>query len=308
MKLYAGFDGGGSKTACFLADEQGNLLGQGIGGPSNYLFCGREEAGKSLRDALNGAFDAAGLKQQRLSCTFVGSAAILLGHGDFHAPFFREWIDTEQLFCDSDVLPVWFGGAKGGEAVVAIAGTGSIAYGCTAEGFFRVGGWGPLLGDEGSGYDLGRRALQTAARMADGRMETEPAFLQAVLDTYGVETPHELISAVKGEDSRRKIAACAKTVFALAETGSTAADSLLEETAEELALLCRTAAKKAGRETLPVVLTGGLTQAILGRLKKRLARISTLQVAPGLACAALALEKAELHQAAQRLLEEGRSC
>ena len=41
MKLYAGFDGGGSKTACFLADEQGQLLGQGIGGPSNYLFCGR---------------------------------------------------------------------------------------------------------------------------------------------------------------------------------------------------------------------------------------------------------------------------
>ena len=308
MKLYAGFDGGGSKTACFLADEQGNLLGQGTGGPSNYLFCGRDVAGKSLRDALNGAFHTAGLEQQRLTGAFVGSAAILLGHGDFHAPFFREWVDTEQLVCDSDILPVWFGGAKGEEAVVAIAGTGSIAYGCTVEGFFRVGGWGPLMGDEGSGYDLGRRALQTAARMADGRMETEPAFLQAVLDTYEVETPHELISAVKGEDSRRKIAACAKTVFALAETGSEAADKLLEETAEELALLCRTAAKKAGRETLQVVLTGGLAQAILSRLKKRLTRISTLQVAPGLACAAFALENAELHQAAQRLLEEGRSC
>ena len=308
MKLYAGFDGGGSKTACFLADEQGQLLGQGIGGPSNYLFCGREVAGKSVRDALDGAFRAAGLEKQRLSCAFVGSAAILLGHGDFHAPFFREWIDTDRLFCDSDILPVWFGGAKGGEAVVAIAGTGSIAYGCTIEGFFRVGGWGPLLGDEGSGYDLGRRALQTAARMADGRMKAEPAFVQAVLDTYGVETPHELISAVKGEDSRSKIAACAKTVFALAETGSAAADKLLEETAEELSLLCRTAARKAGRETLPVVLTGGLSAGILPRLKKQLSSVIPLQMHPGLACAALALEKDGLRQAARRLLEEGTSC
>ena len=44
MKLYAGFDGGGSKTACYLTDEQGNLLGVGFGGSSNYLFCGREAA------------------------------------------------------------------------------------------------------------------------------------------------------------------------------------------------------------------------------------------------------------------------
>ena len=308
MKLYAGFDGGGSKTACFLADEQGQLLGQGLGGPSNYLFCGREQAGTSVRDALDGAFRAAGLEKQRLSCAFVGAAAILLGHGDFHAPIFREWIDTDRLFCDSDILPVWFGGAKGAEAVVAIAGTGSIAYGCTNEGFFRVGGWGPLLGDEGSGYDLGRRALQTAARMADGRMAAEPAFLQAVLDTYAVETPHELISAVKEEDSRQKIAACAKTVFHLAEAGSQAADKLLEEAAAELSLLCRTAAKKAGREVLPVILTGGLSAGILTKLKTRLTSVMTLQMHPGLACAALALEKAGLQEAAQRLLEEGSIC
>jgi len=304
MKLYAGFDGGGSKTACYLADQRGRLLGVGMGGSSNYLFCGRESAAQAVRDALTGAFAVAGIPPCRLSGAFVGSAAILLGHGAYHLPFFQNYIDAERLDCDSDILPVWFGGAAGAEAVVAIAGTGSIAYGCTAEGFFRVGGWGPLLGDEGSGYDLGRRALQTAARMADGRSEREAAFLKAILDTYGVQTPHELISAVKGEDSRRKIAVCAKTVFDLAEKGSAAAQILLEETTEELALLCRTAMKNAGRKDLPVILAGGLAEGILPKLKMRLTSVKTLQIQPGQACVALALEQSGLHTAARSLLEE----
>ena len=72
--------------------------------------------------------------------------------------------------------------------------------------------------------------------------------------------------------------------------------------------MCRTAARKAGRETLPVVLTGGLSAGILPKLKKQLSSVITLQMYPGLACAALALEKDGLRQAARRLLEEGTSC
>lgn len=308
MKLYAGFDGGGSKTACYLTDEQGNLLGVGFGGSSNYLFCGREAAAQAVRQALESAFANAGLEVQSLAGAFVGSAAILLGNGDFHAPFFRNCIDTQRLDCDSDILPVWFGGAKGDDAVVVIAGTGSIAYGCTEMGFYRVGGWGPLLGDEGSGYDLGHRALQTAARMADGRIPEEDLFLKEILTFYGVKTPHDLISAVKGEDSRKKIAACAKLVFELAQAGSPNAAKLLEQTADELALLCRTAAKKAGREDLPVILAGGLAQSILPFLQKRVTSVKALQIKPGLACAALALERSGLSDAARRLLKEGCLC
>ncbi len=51
MKLYAGFDGGGSKTACFLCDEEGNLLGSGLGGSSNYLFCGKTAAAEAVKAA-----------------------------------------------------------------------------------------------------------------------------------------------------------------------------------------------------------------------------------------------------------------
>lgn len=306
MTLFAGFDGGGSKTVCCLADAQGHLLGVGRGGPLNDLFCGRDVAARSVREALSGAFAHAGLDVQSLTGCFVSSAAILLGHGDFHKPFFEECIHAERLDCDSDILPVWFGGAGDQPAIVVIAGTGSIAYGCSSEGFTRVGGWGPLLGDEGSGYDLGRRALQTAARMADGRMEENTAFLSEILRFYGAETPHRLISAVNGPDSREKIAACAKAVCALAEAGNATAESLLAESARELALLLDTTRRKAGGETWPVVLSGGLSQVMLPRLRALTgADIRSLSVSPAVSAAAIALHRIGLAEAAQRLLKEG---
>ena len=306
MKLFAGFDGGGTKTVCCLTDEQGRLLGLGRGGPLNYLFCGKEVAARSVREALSGVIAAAGLDPQPLAGCFVSSAAILLGHGDFHKPFFEDSLDAAQLDCDSDILPVWFGGAGDQPAIVVIAGTGSIAYGCAPEGFTRVGGWGPLLGDEGSGYDLGRRALQTAARMADGRTEENPAFLSEILRFYGVQTPHGLISAVNGPDSREKIAACAKAVCALADGGNATAEGLLTESAQELALLIDTTRQKAGGQGWPVVLSGGLSRAMLPRLRVLLnADVRCLTVHPAVSAAAIALHRNGLKAAAQRLLKEG---
>ena len=304
MKLFAGFDGGGTKTTCCLADETGRLLGLGRGGPLNYLFCGRETAASSLTDALSSAFAAAELTPRALAGVFVSSAAILLGHGESHRLFFAEHLSAEQLDCDSDILPVWFGGAGEDPAIVVIAGTGSIAYGCSKAGFTRVGGWGPLLGDEGSGYDLGRRALQTAARMADGRIAENTAFLAEIQQHYGVKTPHELIWAVNGADSREKVASCAKTVFSLADSGNATAQELISQSVRELTLLIDTARRKAGGEGWPVVLSGGLAKALLPRLG-HLGDVRPLPAAPAVCAAAIALHRAGLPQAAQRLLKEG---
>ena len=304
MKVFAGFDGGGTKTVCCLTDEAGRLLGLGRGGPLNYLFCGKATAAASLTDALSGAFAAAGLEQRPLEGVFVSSAAILLGHGDRHKPFFQQCLDAARLDCDSDILPVWFGGAGDQAAIVTIAGTGSIAYGCSPDGFTRVGGWGPLLGDEGSGYDLGRRALQTAARMADGRITENTVFLTEIQRFYGAETPHDLIWAVNGDQSREKVAACAQTVFALADRGDPTANALLEHSARELTLLIDTSRKRSGGEAWPVVLSGGLAAPLLPRLS-HLGDIRLLSAPPAVAAAAIALHRAGLPCAAQQLLKEG---
>ncbi len=304
--LYAGFDGGGSRTTCCLTDEYGRLLGMGSGGPLNYLFCGKETAHQSITDALSGAFSAADLALQPLKGCFVSSAAILLGHGDAHRDFFDECIQAEQLTCDSDILPVWFGGTRFDPAVVVIAGTGSIAYGCKEDNFIRVGGWGPLLGDEGSGYDLGQRALQTAARMSDGRLSPDPTFLSEILRFYQVAQAHGLISAVNKADSREKIAGCAKLVFELADAGNLTAETLITQTVDELALLIETARAKSGEKRFPVILSGGLAAPVFPRLQKRVpGDLRLLHANPAVAAAAIALYRAGNQAAADRLLKEG---
>ena len=200
MKLFAGYDGGGTKTACVLTDETGRILGFGLGGPSNYLYCGREMAAESVRTATAEAFADADLPMARLDTAYMASAAILIQHGDAHVPFFSTCIDAEHVICESDIYNIWFGAVRDTPAVITIAGTGAITYICSKEGHLRVGGWGPLLGDEGSGYDLGLRALKLACRMYDGREPMEPGFMDAMFRHYAVSTPGELLRLLNQGD------------------------------------------------------------------------------------------------------------
>lgn len=317
MKLFAGYDGGGTKTACVLTDETGQILGSGLGGPSNYLYCGREVAAESVRTATVQAFADAKLPRQRLDTAYMASAAILIQHGDAHVPFFSTCIDAEHVICESDIYNIWFGSVREQPAVITIAGTGAITYICSPEGHLRVSGWGPLLGDEGSGYDLGLRALKLACRMYDGREPGEQAFMDAMFRNYEASTPGELLRKLNRGDTRSAVAAAAKVVFALYDQGSAAATALLESCADEIALSVRTAIRRdGGSAEYPLILSGGLVREespLYAMLRSRLLRpgsgisaITALQVHPAAASAALALHHAGLKDAAENLLEKAK--
>ena len=314
MKLFAGYDGGGTKTACVLTDETGRILGSGIGGPSNYLYCGREVAAESVRSATAQAFANAGIPQQRLDTAYMASAAILIQHGDAHVPFFSTCIDADHVICESDIYNIWFGSVRERPAVITIAGTGSITYICSKENYLRVGGWGPLLGDEGSGYDLGLRALKLACRMYDGRESEEKAFVDALFGHYELSTPGELLRKLNKGDTRSAVADAAKVVFGLYELGSPTAKALLESCAEEIALTVQTAIRRDGSHAeYPLILSGGLVREdgpLYAMLKDKLlqpgsgiSEITALQVHPAVASAALALHEAGLADAVEHLLE-----
>lgn len=317
MKLFAGYDGGGTKTACVLTDETGRILGTGIGGPSNYLYCGREVAAESVRTATGQAFAKAGLPIQKLDTAYMASAAILIGHGESHVPFFSTCIDADSIICDSDIYNIWFGSVRGRPAVVSIAGTGAITYICSKEGYLRVSGWGPLLGDEGSGYDLGLRAVRLACRMYDGREPAEPAFMDAIFRHYDTTTPFELLKVLNRGDTRSAVADAAKEVFALYAQGSAAASALLEHSAEEIALAVRTAIRRDGSASeYPLILSGGLVRAdgpLFRLLQEKLlvpgsgiSEVTTLQVHPAVASAALALHHAGFEAAVEEILEKAK--
>ena len=314
MKLFAGYDGGGTKTACVLTDETGRILGSGLGGPSNYLYCGREVAAESVRTATEQAFANAELSPQQLDTAYMASAAILIQHGDAHVPFFSTCIDADHVICESDIYNIWFGAVRERPAVITIAGTGAITYICSKEGYLRVSGWGPLLGDEGSGYDLGLQALKLACRMYDGRVPKEDAFMDAIFGHYELSTPGELLRKLNRGDTRSAVADAAKVVFSLYAQGSPSAISLMEHCADEIELSVRTAiTRDGGAAEYPLILSGGLVREespLYAMLKSRLlqpgsgiSEMTTLQVHPAVASAALALHHAGLADAVENLLE-----
>jgi N-acetylglucosamine kinase-like BadF-type ATPase len=139
-----------------------------------------------------------------------------------------------------------------------IAGTGSIAYGRDNAGRgARAGGWGYVLGDEGSGYWLGRLALRAVLRAADGRGEAT-ALTERLLAFYGVAKPRDLVREIyEGGTRPSAIAALAREVGAAADEGDGIAGHLVTVAAQELAAAAASVARRLSTEREPVVLSGG---------------------------------------------------
>ncbi len=169
MNCYLGFDGGGTKTECIALDAEGRIAGQGSAGPSNPLRVGYQAACAALQLAA-----AAALSSAKCSANDVhGVCAGLAGAGRRNvADEMRERLSEiwkgapVRIITDAEAaLETAVGN---GEGVVLIAGTGSIAMGRNASGqTARAGGYGPWIGDAGSAYDIGRRAVAAVAQARD---------------------------------------------------------------------------------------------------------------------------------------------
>jgi N-acetylglucosamine kinase-like BadF-type ATPase len=188
MTYYLGFDGGGSKTECVLLDGSGQLISRGMGGPSNPLRIGFNRAFAGLGEAANGALSAGGVDAGQVHALCAGLAGagrsrVVKRVMTFLVEAFPE--ADVHVTTDMDVaLETAVGDAPG---VVLIAGTGSSAYGRNAEGRkVRAGGLGPWIGDEGSAFDIGRRAVTAVARARDG---LEPVTLLAELIPNALQCP-----------------------------------------------------------------------------------------------------------------------
>jgi glucosamine kinase len=162
-----------------------------------------------------------------------------------------------------------------GPGVMLIAGTGSVAFARGPDGTFRrCGGWGPVLGDEGSGAWLGRRALNFATASADGR-EPETALLNALLTAIEADDPAAMI-AWAAHASPAQFATLAPAVLRVAAGGDQRANTLLAMAVEELVVHVRTLARALfvdERAAIPVALTGGLLgrgQPLRKRVEQRL--------------------------------------
>jgi N-acetylglucosamine kinase-like BadF-type ATPase len=206
-----------------------------------------------------------------------------------------------RILVVNDALIALQAGVGDEPGIVIVSGTGSIAYGRNQRGdAARAGGWGYVLGDEGSGYWIGRLALRAVVRHADGRGRTT-SLTPRLLDHFGVTRATELIYRVYHEElSPRSIAATAKYVQHARDEGDVVANSILHRAADELitAASAVMAHLELSEKPFTFVLSGGLFQAVpwladqLELLLPSLAmrsRVVRLEVPPALGAVRLAL-------------------
>lgn len=244
-RLLIAVDGGGSSTRLWVLDEEGTVLAQGRGGPSSVQAVGVERATRSVEEALQ----EAGLKgdDPRLALAAVTMAGI---DRDPERSRIRE--NMEQMFpgarivLEHDASAALLAGTLGGPGVLLLSGTGAISVSRSPEGeMVRVGGWGYMLDDIGSGFWIGIEAARRALRGLDGR-GAPTALAEALERTTGVATVLDLTGPVNGGVyDRTAIARWAPLVLEAADGGDRVAEDILQDAAEELALLVATVIRRA---------------------------------------------------------------
>ncbi|NMB44844.1 MAG: ATPase [Firmicutes bacterium] len=271
MKYILGIDGGGSTTTAVLADGTGKVVGAGQGGASNYQTIGLETACDSLSAAIMAAIDDAGVNSSVTASDLEANLVIMLGLAGADRPWDKARlqaalkpklpIQPAQLLIENDARIALAGAAGNRPGIILIAGTGSIALGIDQEGRqVRAGGWGPILGDEGSGYSIGRAALTAILREYDGRGRPT-SLTKRVLSQLDITNPEELIPLVyQGPLKRPKIARLAEVVLDEASQGDPVSQYLITTAAQELVDIAGAVIKRLGWSCQPTTIagTGGL--------------------------------------------------
>ncbi len=228
-RFFLGVDGGQSSTKAVIGDLSGTILGRAIGGPCNHAAAGAGEAKlrSVMRALLRDVTMAAGLPE---GTVFDGACFSMSGGADDKRAVLEEVTPAEAIEVTIDATGALEGATGGGTGIVVIAGTGSIALGRDASGaVVRVGGWGYLFGDEGSAFDIVRRALRAALGSEEGWVD--PTQLKEVLlEATESNTVNEALHRFYTSDwPRDRIAAIAPRVDRLAERGDTGAKDVLAE-------------------------------------------------------------------------------
>ena len=297
---YLGFDGGGTKTDCILVDATGTMLARATAGPSNPLRAGYAKAWFTLSDAADMVLERQHIKAHNILgiCAGIGGAG-REAVAKRIAIFLERGFPNAAVSVTTDLAITLHAAVADGEGVILVVGTGSGAYGRDADGRIgRAGGRGPWFSDEGSAFDIGRRALAAVVRAEEGRDE-KTALSEQVLKWLGCNDWNRVLDwVIKNPDD--VFPRIFPLVAALGDKGDPVSCEILSAAAESLAELAGSVLKKLkmiDRE-VPVAKAGGALgrskffdaaiDAGLARVAPR-ARIVSLQEKPAEAAAQLAI-------------------
>jgi N-acetylglucosamine kinase len=236
MRFVLGLDGGGTKTECVLMDEAGLVRAEGRSGPSNPMRVGFGGALAAVCEAGRTALHNADLSIGDVSAVCAGLAGTAQPESQRKMKrLLSEEFPSQLVYVCTD-LDLTLEATGEGRAIVLIAGTGSAAVGRDLSGqVIRVGGHGPLLGDEGSAYDIGRRAAIAALRAADRGMPDSPLAARILQELRAKDWEELQLRVYRVPDE--VFPRIFPVVTAAADEGDRQAQLLLQDAACELAEL-----------------------------------------------------------------------
>ena len=259
--LVAGVDGGGTRTRALLLARDGTTAGRAEGPAALVRPDHPPAAARVVADTVRRAAAAAGaaLPLPALWAGLAGAGRPSVRR-DLKAALREEQI-ARTVRVGTDVQAAFHDAFGAGPGVVVVAGTGSVVLGAAQDGRrLQVGGWGGVMGDDGSGYRIGVSALRAIARAADGRAPPT-ALTAAVLDHLGLARPRDLPAWAESA-AKADIAALAPLAIRTARSGDAAAQTIvrraLDALGDQLSAAIRQLFPSASDTPPPVALAGGL--------------------------------------------------
>jgi N-acetylglucosamine kinase-like BadF-type ATPase len=297
-----GIDAGGTKTVCLLADEHGTIVSEARGPGANLHAAGELAVEKVLHEVMERAIDDRPIVP---SAICLGIAGVDRGdEAQTVRAIMRRIGYKSRVLVVNDALIALVAGARDEPGIVIIAGTGSIVYGRNAAGeAARAGGWGHMIGDEGSGYWIGREALAAVMRAADGR-GPDTALASEILGHFNVADVSRLPRIVYDREMpRMSVAALGPLLQTVAADGDAVALRILERAADELVLGAQsvTARLEMRGDAFTFYLAGGVFRVVpwlADELSRRLvevaprSQVQILQEEPAVGAVWLALAEA----------------
>lgn len=243
IKYFLGLDGGGTNSKAYLADQNATILASAIGPSANYQVIGIKSFANSLTKTIELLLSKANLKKEKkiINKAYIGLAG-LDTKNDYKKiiPVLEQniYLDCFKLVNDSKLALI---GAQAAEVgIILISGTGSIALGVDRNLYQkRVGGWGHLFDDQGSGYDIALNALSSIFKAYDGRSQNT-ILKKLFLEELNLENEADLLDKIYVDQmDRAQIARLTKLVFRAAQAEDKIAQTIIIKAADSLAELIK---------------------------------------------------------------------
>jgi glucosamine kinase len=256
-----GIDGGGSTIRVVIVTSDMTPLNETQGPLANPYVIGQKKSVAIIQSQIRETLAQTNLPPDQITGIGAGVAGAAEDHlQKWLQGVIKEIMPQAHVVTSSDMEIALVGANGARQGVLILSGTGSAAFGINEAGqTVRGGGWGHLLGDEGSGYWLGIQALRAVMRAFDGR-EKPTTLTVKLMNSMNLQTETDLLPWIYRDNKPHShdVARLAPLVIEAAANGDTVARKIVEAAAQELALLGKTVIHRLGSESPKIAFAGGL--------------------------------------------------